>query len=96
MGEGGHKYFFGSHPEMPWRNEMASAKLLKMFNAIMQDVQKGAVDWAEVEDLREDLVDIDAEIDGLRAALDETTDALANCEAALSDLDDDLVEDLDD
>jgi len=75
---------------------MASAKLLKMFNAIMQDVQKGAVDWAEVEDLREDLVDIDAEIDGLRAALDETTDALANCEAALSDLDDDLVEDLDD
>ena len=77
---------------------MASAKLLKMFNVIMQDVQKGddAVDWADVEDFREALVDIDAEIDSLRATLDETTDALANCEAALSDLDDDLVEDLDD
>ena len=41
-------------------------------------------------------MDIDAEIDSLRAALDETTDALANCEVARSDLEDDLVEDLDD
>ena len=93
MTEGEHKYFFGSHPEMPWRNEMASAKLLKMFNAIMQDVQMGAVDWAEVDDFREALVDVDAEIDGLRAALDETTDALANCEAKQDD--DDFIDKFD-
>jgi len=74
---------------------MASAKLLKMFNVIMQDVQKGddAVDWADVEDFREALVDVDAEIDGLRAALDETTDALANCEAKQDD--DDFIDKFD-
>ena len=61
---------------------MSGGALLKQFNQIMQDVKKGDVDWVVVEDFRDALIDVDTEIDALRAMLD--------------DADDDTVEDLDD
>ena len=64
------------------RNKMSGGALLKQFNQIMQDVKKGDVDWVAVEDLRDALIDVDTEIDALRAMLD--------------DVDDDTPEDLDD
>jgi len=86
--DNGHRYFFGSNPEMPWRNKMTGATLLKMFNQIMQDVQKGdldEVDWAEVEDFREALLGVDEEISSLRQMLNETTDLLADVEVGMEE-----------
>ena len=53
---------------------MSGGALLKQFNQIMQDVKKGDVDWVAVEDFRDALIDVDTEIDALRAILDDDED----------------------
>jgi len=67
---------------------MSGDRLLKMFDAIMRDVDNGSVDKDVVEDFREVLSDIDVKIENLQQTLDETTDALANYNADENDLDD--------
>ena len=53
---------------------MSSGALLRQFNQIMQDVKKVEVDWVAVEDFRAALIDVDVEIDALRAMLDGVDD----------------------
>ena len=55
---------------------MSGGALLKQFNQIMQDVKKGDVDWVAVEDFRDALIDVDTEIDALRAILDDDEDVI--------------------